>query len=89
LKISENAPKEWKFKAAGGHHRAKAIEAWMNKMKTEYEMMLAEETHVADLPADQIDYIDKVVKLHGTNSRVFLHMAVNGLSLFLIKVSPC
>ncbi|KAG2104268.1 hypothetical protein BD769DRAFT_1676255 [Suillus cothurnatus] len=61
--ISRNAPNEWKFKAAGGHHRTKAIEAWMNKMKTKYEMVLAEETRVDNLPVGEINYIDKVVKL--------------------------
>jgi hypothetical protein len=64
LKISRNTPNEWKFKAAGGHHWTKAIEAWMNKMKTKYEMELAEETCVDNLPVGEINYIDKVVKLH-------------------------
>ncbi|KAG2063580.1 hypothetical protein BDR04DRAFT_1123162, partial [Suillus decipiens] len=67
LKMSGNAPKEWKIIAAGGHHRTKAIEAWMKKMEKEHELVLAEETHVTDLLAgesgqDQIDHIDKVVR---------------------------
>ncbi|KAG1837976.1 hypothetical protein DFJ58DRAFT_734071 [Suillus subalutaceus] len=68
LEISGSAPKVWKIKAAGGHHRTKAIEAWMKKINKEYEMQLAEERNVARSPADnirqlQIEHINKAVRI--------------------------
>jgi len=63
LEICSSAPKVWRIKAAGGHHRTKAIEAWMKKINKEYEMQLVEERNITGLPADNVKCIDEVVKI--------------------------
>ncbi|KAG2090295.1 hypothetical protein BD769DRAFT_1679719 [Suillus cothurnatus] len=63
LEICSSVPKVWRIKVAGGHHRTKAIEAWMKKINKEYEMQLVEERNVTGLPADNVERINEVVKI--------------------------
>lgn len=47
LRISEKAPKEWKIKVAGGHHRTEAIHKWVLKMQRDVVALEVEEKRMA------------------------------------------